>query len=135
MGQFKDADEVYRYLSEVWRVALKDEAFATKLGATGLKLRLNYTDPESTITVDLPGQVVVEGENKDKVDIDLFMTADAAHRFWLGKLNPTVALAKGTVRVKGPVPSLLKLVPLLKELFPRYEAILRDAGRDDLLNV
>lgn len=135
MAFFTGPDEVYTYLSELWRNAFKDEELAKKLASSGLRLRLNYTDPASTITVDLPGQSVIDGENTDPVDISLFMAADTAHRFWLGKVNASVALAKGTVRVKGPVPSLLKLVPNLKELFPIYETLLKEAGRDDLLKL
>jgi hypothetical protein len=44
-----------------------------------------------------------------------------AHRFWLGKVNIAAALAKGDMRAKGPIPKVLKLVPLAKQLFPRYQ--------------
>jgi hypothetical protein len=63
------------------------------------------------------------------------MDADTAHKFWLGKVNVTVALARGQMKAKGPVAKILKLVPLTKPIFPRYEAKLRDAGREDLLAV
>ena len=56
------------------------------------------------------------------------MEADTAHRFWLGKVNVTVALARGQMKAKGPVAKILKLVPLVKPVFPRYKAQL-EAGR------
>jgi hypothetical protein len=58
-----------------------------------------------------------------------------ANRFWQGNLNLAVALAKGQVRAKGPVPKILKLIPVAKKLFPRYEELLRAEGRTDLLVV
>jgi hypothetical protein len=61
------------------------------------------------------------------------MEADTAHRFWLGKVNVTVALARGQMKAKGPVAKILKLVPLVKPVFPRYRAQLEAAGRNDLL--
>jgi hypothetical protein len=61
------------------------------------------------------------------------MDADTAHRFWLGKVNVTVALARGQMKAKGPVAKILKLVPLVKPVFPRYRQMLVDAGRQDLL--
>jgi hypothetical protein len=61
------------------------------------------------------------------------MKADVAHRFWLGKVNISLALAKGEMRAKGPVPKILKLVPLAKSLFPRYQDSLVKAGRSDLV--
>jgi hypothetical protein len=62
------------------------------------------------------------------------MTADTGNKFWLGKVNLSVAMARGTVRAKGPVPKLLKLIPAAKELFPEYEKMLTENGRDDLVN-
>jgi hypothetical protein len=44
-----------------------------------------------------------------------------------------MALAKGEMRAKGPIPKILKLVPLAKSLFPRYREMLEMAGRSDLL--
>jgi hypothetical protein len=62
------------------------------------------------------------------------LTADTAHRFWLGKVNVTVALARGQITAKGPVAKILRLVPLVEPSFTRYEQMLRDAGRTDLLD-
>ena len=56
------------------------------------------------------------------------MDADTAHRFWLGKVNVTVALARGQMKAKGPVAKILKLVPLVKPVFPRYRAMLEEPG-------
>ena len=61
------------------------------------------------------------------------LDADTAHRFWLGKVNVTVALARGQINAKGPVAKILKLVPLVKPVFPRYQQMLEEAKRDDLL--
>jgi putative sterol carrier protein len=61
------------------------------------------------------------------------MDADTAHRFWLGKVNVTVALARGQMKAKGPVAKILKLVPLVKPVFPKYRAMLEEAGREDLI--
>jgi hypothetical protein len=61
------------------------------------------------------------------------LAADTAHGFWMGNVNITSALARGEVKARGPVAKVLRLVPLVKPSFPRYEQILRDAGRTDLL--
>jgi putative sterol carrier protein len=61
------------------------------------------------------------------------MDADTAHKFWLGKVNVTIAMARGQMKAKGPVAKILKLVPLVKPVFPRYRNMLAEAGRGDLL--
>ena len=63
------------------------------------------------------------------------MDADTAHRFWLGQVNVTVALARGQIKAKGPVAKVLRLVPLARPVFPRYEAQLKEQGREDLVEV
>jgi hypothetical protein len=37
------------------------------------------------------------------------------------------------MRAKGPVPKILKLVPLAKGLFPKYREMLEKSGRTDML--
>jgi hypothetical protein len=37
------------------------------------------------------------------------------------------------MKAKGPVAKILKLVPLVKPVFPRYREMLEQANRDDLL--
>jgi hypothetical protein len=45
-----------------------------------------------------------------------------------------MALAKGDMRAKGPIPKILKLVPLTKTLCPRYKALLEANDLTDLTN-
>jgi len=68
-------------------------------------------------------------------EVTMSMEADTAHRFWLGKVNVTVGLARGQITAKGPVAKILKLVPLAKPIFPRYVAQLEAQGRPDLIDV
>jgi putative sterol carrier protein len=67
--------------------------------------------------------------------VTMTMSADTAHRFWLGQVNVTVALARGEIKASGPVAKILKLVPLTKPVFPRYKAQLLAQGRADLAEV
>jgi hypothetical protein len=97
-------------------------------------LKLNYTEPTAVMTVDMPNQKVVYGPDGPKPSVEMFMKTDVAHGFWLGNVNVSMALAKGQMRAKGPIPKILKLVPIAKKLFPRYRELLEKAGRQDLLN-
>ena len=73
------------------------------------------------------------GETTMEPEVVMSMEADTAHKFWLGKVNVTVALARGQMKAKGPVAKILKLVPLVKPVFPRYRKMLEEAGRQDLM--
>ena len=135
MGVFKDGDEATKYIAGIFEKAVAAESIGDQLAASGVVLQLNCSDPDIQITVDMPNKKVFTGSCDLSPTVAMSMTSDMANRFWQGKLNLAVSLAKGQVRAKGPVPKILKLVPVAKKLFPRYEELLRAEGRTDLLAV
>jgi hypothetical protein len=136
LGHFKDADEVYRFIGKLFQDLAVDDELAPKFRKANTIVQYQYRDPESQITVSLrdedDGRVDL-GDTTMEPEVVMTMEVDTAHRFWLGKVNVTVALARGQMKAKGPVPKILKLVPLTKPIFPRYRKMLEDAGRQDLL--
>jgi putative sterol carrier protein len=133
---FKDADEVYRYIGKLFEDLAVDDELSPKFRKANTIVQYRYREPESIITVKLiegeDGRVDL-GETDMEPEVVMSMEADTAHRFWLGKVNVTVALARGQMKAKGPVAKILKLVPLVKPVFPRYREMLEQANRDDLL--
>jgi putative sterol carrier protein len=133
---FKDADEVYAYIGRLFEELAEDDELAPKFRKANTIVQYQYREPESQITVKLlegeDGQVDC-GATTLEPEVVMTMDADTAHRFWLGKVNVTVALARGQMKAKGPVAKILKLVPLIKPVFPRYRRLLEAEGRQDLL--
>jgi putative sterol carrier protein len=136
MAYFKDAEEVYATIGRLFEELAEDEELAPKFRKANTIVQYQYRDPESRITVKLiegEGGQVDCGETAMEPEVVMTMDADTAHRFWLGEVNVTVALARGQMKAKGPVAKILKLVPLVKPVFPRYRRQLEEAGRRDLL--
>ena len=136
MAYFNDADEVYAYIGKLFEELSEDEELAPKFRKANTIVQYRYRDPDSQITVKLldgQGGQVDLGQTTLEPEVVMSMDADTAHRFWLGNVNVTVALARGQMKAKGPVAKILKLVPLVKPVFPRYRKLLADAGRGDLL--
>jgi hypothetical protein len=138
LAYFSDEQEVYRYLGQLFLDLLDDAELAPKFRTANTIVQYRYRNPDSQITVKLieaeEGQVDL-GPTRLEPEVVMTMDADTAHRFWLGKVNVTVALARGQMKAKGPVAKILKLVPLTKPVFPRYKAQLEAAGRSDLAQV
>jgi len=136
VAYFKDADEVYAYIGKLFEQLAEDEELSPRFQKANTIVQYQYRDPKSQITVKLvegeDGQVDC-GQTNMEPEVVMSMDADTAHRFWLGKVNVTVALARGQMKAKGPVAKILKLVPLVKPVFPRYRALLEKDGREDLL--
>jgi len=136
LAYFKDDQEVYQYIGKLFEDLAVDPDLSPKFRKADTIVQYQYRNPESQITVKMK-----EGE-ESKVDLGptdmdpeviMTMEADTAHKFWLGKVNVTVALARGQMKAKGPVAKILKLVPLVKPVFPKYRQQLEDAGREDLV--
>lgn len=136
MPYFKDEAEVYEFLGTLFQNLAADDELGPKFRKANTIVQYQYRNPDSQITVKmLDGQEgeVDLGPTEMEPEVVMSMDADVAHRFWLGKVNVTVALARGQMKAKGPVAKILKLVPLVKPVFPRYRAMLEQSGRDDLV--
>ena len=138
MAYFKDDQEVYQYIGRLFEDLTDDDELGPKFRKANTIVQYQYRNPESQITVKMidgeEGQVDL-GSTDLEPEVVMSMEADTAHKFWLGKVNVTVALARGQMKAKGPVAKILKLVPLVKPVFPRYKAQLEGQGRQDLAEV
>jgi putative sterol carrier protein len=138
LSYFKDAQEVYDTIGKLFSELADDEELVPKFRQANTIVQYRHRDPDSTITVrlkrDEPADVEF-GETEMEPEVVMSMEADTAHRFWLGRVNVTTALARGEIKASGPVAKILKLVPLTKPAFPRYKALLEAQGRDDLVRI
>lgn len=137
MGHFQDEDEVYRFIGRLFQELALDHELAPKFRKADTTVQYQMRDPDSQITVDMRPDAEMQvdlGASELEPEVVMALDADTAHRFWLGKVNVTAALARGQITAKGPVAKILRLVPLVKPVFPRYERMLREAGREDLLD-
>ena len=138
MAYFKDDQEVYQYIGKLFEDLAEDDELAPKFRKANTIVQYQYRNPESQITVRLTEDEeprVDLGPSDLEPEVVMSMEADTAHKFWLGKVNVTVALARGQMKAKGPVAKILKLVPLTKPIFPRYKAQLEAQGRSELVDV
>ncbi|ALJ21685.1 SCP2 sterol-binding domain-containing protein [Microbacterium sp. No. 7] len=135
MSAFTDTDEVYEYIGKIFEVAVAEPAFIEATKDTGLIVLLKQTNPDATILVDFPGQRVLFGEAAagERSSVLLRMSSDNSNRFWQGRLNFTLAMAQGKVKLEGKRTLALKLLPLTAPLFDTYKKILQAADRDDLI--
>jgi putative sterol carrier protein len=137
VAYFKNAQEVYDTIGKLFTEVAEDTEFAAQFQDANTIVQYAHRDPDATITVRLQKDQPVEvdfGETEMEPEVTMSMEADTAHRFWLGQVNVTVALARGQIKANGPVAKILKLVPLTKPIFPRYKAQLEADGREDLIN-
>jgi len=136
VAYFSDAQEVYDTIGKLFEQLAQDDELSADFRKANTILQHDYRDPDSTITMRLSEDEPADidfGPTEMEPEVVMSMDADTAHRFWLGQVNVTVALARGQIKASGPVAKILKLVPLTKPAFPRYNALLEAQGREDLV--
>lgn len=135
MAYFADAEELYDVIGRLHRSIAEDPELTATFAAADTVVRYRYTDPEAQITVSLklgePSHVDF-GESDLEPEVVMTMSADTAHLFWLGKVNATLALARGEMTAEGPVAKLLRLIPAAEPVFAIYRAQLAEQGLTEL---
>ncbi|PIU67574.1 MAG: sterol carrier protein [Armatimonadetes bacterium CG07_land_8_20_14_0_80_40_9] len=135
MGYFKDTEEFYSILEPFFNKLKDDPKIGPKVVASGLVIQFQYSEPEAILTIDCPNNKVIAGECEIKPDVEMSMKSDTAHRFWLGKVNLMMALTKGEMKAKGPIPKIMKLLPIIKGAYAMYKDYLKEKGYEELANV
>jgi putative sterol carrier protein len=135
MAYFTSEQEVYDTIGKLFLDLAEDDELMPKFQRSNTIVQYDLRDPDSRITVRMKENEAPKvdlGTTDLDPEVVMTMDADTAHRFWLGKVNVTVALARGQMKAKGPVAKILRLVPLVKPVFPRYQEQLEAQGRKDL---
>ena len=138
MPYFKDADEVYANIGRLFEDVTNDPELGPRFQQANIIARYQYSDPESQITIKLregEDMQVDLGESDLEPDVVMTMEADTGHKFWLGKVRASAALARGQIKAEGEVMKMMKFMPLTQQVIPRYKKQLEEAGRQDLLEV
>jgi len=120
MAVFKDKEMMYEALGGLFKLLYDDEGFMVKFKKAQITIKFYLKDPEGIIYLSDEG---VEFDADNPADVVMTISGDNSHKFWLKKLKLPVALATGKVKTKGPLPKVLKLLPILGPAHAAYPSI------------
>ncbi|MBX5465342.1 MAG: hypothetical protein IRZ26_07305 [Clostridia bacterium] len=139
MPTFRDAEQARAILGAVAERARFGEA-ARGLREAELVVAFVYHDPELTVLMD--GRTPAPDGAYMRVAFDTLEPApdvvfessgEVGNRFWQGRLDVPMALARGQVKARGPINRALKLLPILPGLYETYREVVREMGAGELL--
>lgn len=142
MPVFEDKGQLQDCITGLFLALREDPEIGPRVQATGLVVRFRYTQPDTFVIVDCRSTPIAVEWDKEptlspeehaKIYIEMAMKADTGHLFWLGKLNLVAALTRGLVTARGPIPSLMRLLPIIKPAFALYPKVLHEKGLDSLV--
>jgi len=142
MSYFKDSQECDQILGGFFRkmsegVAGKDPVLVEiqrKLAEMGLIVKFIWREPVLSLTLDFTKDPFGVYANEETINptATFTLTADNGHKFWHGQINLAKALTTKTIVARGPIPKILKLLPVIEPMYKRYPMYLKDIGRADL---
>jgi hypothetical protein len=142
MAYFKDSQECDQILGGFFRkmsegVAGKDPVLVviqSKLAEMGLIVKFIWREPVLSLTLDFTKEPFGVYANDETINptATFTLTADNGHKFWHGQINLAKALTTKTIVARGPIPKILKLLPVIEPMYKRYPMYLKDIGRADL---
>jgi putative sterol carrier protein len=132
MPAYANTEDLHKVMVELWNRIKADKAMSEELLRSRLIVRFHYREPKGTMTIDSSdGQdmKIHAGEHDTKPVVEMSMTADVAHDFWLGQVSVPMAILTGKMVAKGPVNKALALLPTIKPAFKIYPEVYKSNGR------
>ena len=135
MEYWKNPEEAVTAIKKMWEEVGKDAELLEGAGKVNQLILFDYTEsgPGCAVWVDCRNGAFAVGTGipSGTPDLTMSLSADDAHRSWMNKLNPVMAITRKKIRVKGSATGLLKLVPKLKKVAVIYAQTLTDLGWAD----
>lgn len=130
MPTFESPEKLQEVLGGFFHHLATHAEIRRKLLESKIIVKFNYREPELSITIDCSGAepVITYNDAEKKAEVEMMMKADVAHRFWMGEVNLVIALARREVVAKGPIPKILKLLPVIKPAYQIYPKYLQEKG-------
>ena len=100
-----------------------------------MKLKLNVTASDDDRAAEGQHLYWVWGDKKRtwEPDVEMMMDSDVALRYFQGKVNVPIAIAKGDIKTKGKIAKSLKLIPITRPVYKLFRAWLGDNDYEHLL--
>ncbi len=127
MAVFENTEKMYKVLGTLFNTLVKDPSVGPQFVEADIIIKFLIDNPSGEIWLSPrnDGEVIC-GSTSLTPTIEMALSGDTCHRFWLQDVSMPVALAKGLIKAKGPLPKVLKLLPLLKPAYAAYPDIARE---------
>jgi hypothetical protein len=142
--KFKSKKEFKKVMDELFTIMSTDPKMGPRLAAArvpqrweftdlGLALNVTYADPKTAKKGHFLKWVWGDDDCEWEPVVEMKMKSEIANRYFQGKENVPIALARGRIKARGSIQKALKLIPITKPIYKIYRDMLEDEGYDRLL--
>ena len=129
-AEFRSPKEFREVMDKVFGLMDEDPDMGPKLKAADVPQRFEFTDVDLVVNIRAaePGEDGnLHWEWTDDVDwepkVRMAMSSETANRYFQGKENVAMAIARRRIKAGGDVKAALSLIPITKPIYARYTAL------------
>jgi hypothetical protein len=124
VAPFRSAEEFREVLDRTFGLMSTDPEMGPKLRDADTPQRYEFPDLDLVVNVTAGDEANLRWEWSDDVpwepEVEMVMDSEIANRYFQGKENIAIALARRRIRSKGNTKKALALIPVTKPVFARY---------------
>jgi hypothetical protein len=129
---FESNSEFRQVMDRTFALMSDDPDMGPRLRAADVPQRFEF--PDADLVVNIRAGRAGEDDNlhwewTDEVDweprVQMTMSTETANRYFQGKENVAMAIARRRIKTGGDVRAALEILPLTKPVFERYAAMIR----------
>ena len=129
--KFKSKKEFKKVMDMLFTMMSTDPKMGPKLAAARVPQRFDFTDVKLAFNVTYADSKAAKKGHflkwvwgDEECDWEpvvwMKMKSDVANRYFQGKENVALAIARGRIKASGSVPKALKLIPITKPIYKMY---------------
>jgi hypothetical protein len=126
MADFNSSTEFREVMDRTFTLMSEDPQMGPKLRDADTPQRFEFTDLDLVVNIRAggPGEPNLMWSWSDDVEweprVRMTMSSETANRYFQGKENVAIAIARRRIKTGGDVKAALAIIPITKPLFARY---------------
>ena len=131
MAEFNSSKEFREVMDQVFTMMSTDPEMGPKLRDAETPQRFEFPDLDLVVNITYAedaGEQNLRWEWSDDVpwepEVKMTMDSDVANRYFQGKENVAMAIARRRIKTSGNVKKALALIPITKPVYAKYRAYL-----------
>jgi hypothetical protein len=130
MTSFNSQKEFREVMDRTFAIMSEDPDMGPQLREADTPQRFEFTDFELVVNIraGTPEEPNLAWEWSDDVPwepkVKMAMSSDTANRYFQGKENVAIAIARRRIKAGGDVKAALAIIPITKPLFARYREMI-----------
>jgi hypothetical protein len=129
-AEFKSPKEFREVMDRIFTMMDTDPDMGPKLRAADVPRRFEFADVDMVVNI----RATAEGEDgnlhwewTDEIDwepkVKMAMSSETANKYFQGKENVAIAIARRRIKTGGDVKAALALIPITKPVYARYTEV------------